>query len=236
MESVASGSTTSSSPIPFDDSDNLASDLQPAPLRLPQRQTNSNLDGSNSIEEERTEDNTSTSTIHRSSPLPKPHITKTISQRRAPAPKLGPLVSKFEILDAVSNVDTDSLAKPKPSAIPRAQGVLKRQDRTTDSLQRTDSIDRYTAVVYSADISPKQIASPPPTGKGSRLPVSALFKTTMGEDVGPGANSPTKGGNASFKGNLSLEYQAPSIERRKDDKIEHGPSRVIPSQTSKRPG
>ncbi|KAI1408339.1 hypothetical protein F5Y13DRAFT_194420 [Hypoxylon sp. FL1857] len=187
MASDTLSSTTSSSPTPSEDSDDLTLELQPAPLRLPRRNLISNLDGSNSVDREQTptvadRESTSTSTARRDSPSPPPQATipKVPSQRRPPAPKLGTLVSKFEILDALNNAEVTSVPKARPSAIPRAQGALRGKRGAIESPQQTTTVEKRDDTGYSSDVSPRQVASPPPRATRSKLPVSTTFKTTTG--------------------------------------------------------
>ncbi|KAL7623544.1 hypothetical protein AAE478_007227 [Parahypoxylon ruwenzoriense] len=193
MAFITPSSTVSSSPIPFEDSDSLNTDLQPAPLRLPQRKPDINFDGSASNAstsqlQASTEKSSSTSTIRPLSPLLPPTIAKTPSQRRTTAAKLGPLVSKFEILDAVNNADTsprhqpNSLFRARPSAIPRAQVGLRQHGQPPEAPQRTTTpMGRTTFTRHSPRPSPRQVGSPPLSGMRSKLPVSKIYKT-MGDD------------------------------------------------------
>ncbi|KAI0846998.1 hypothetical protein F5Y00DRAFT_271468 [Daldinia vernicosa] len=182
MASTISSSTTSSSPVSFQDPEDLTIELQPAPLRLPRRKTVPNLDGTNSATEEQISvigGNDSTLTAHRESINPPP-ITKSLSQRRAPAHKLGPLVSKFETLDAVKNADTISPLDSKPGAIPRVQRPL-RHSRASESLQSIAS-EKYSTPANSLDVPPRRVESPPPFSNRPKLPVKTVPKKASVED------------------------------------------------------
>ncbi|KAI2468013.1 hypothetical protein F4781DRAFT_422980 [Annulohypoxylon bovei var. microspora] len=191
MASVSTSSTTSSSSI-SGDSDDLSLDLQPAPLRLLRHRTGTNLDGSKSVGQEQmsaADDDPSADpsalAVHidedSTRPPPRPAVAKAPSQRRPPAPKLGSLVSKFEILDAVNSAEASSPLRPKPSGIPRVQATLGRRGDASEALQKIASRDKHSAAGNSADVSPRQVVSPPPAGSRSKLPVSTLFKPMTGE-------------------------------------------------------
>ncbi|KAI1372579.1 hypothetical protein F4677DRAFT_462904 [Hypoxylon crocopeplum] len=245
MASATLSSTASSTPIPFEDPEPLALELQPPPLRLPQRKPDANFDGSNSLhnlDSSSIEDPFISTTPPLSlDPPPQSAITKALSQRRAPAPKLGSLVSKFEILDAVSSADTSSLPKTRPSAIPRAQGVLRQQSRATEPPQQITSTDKHSAARYS-NISPRQVASPPPTSSRSKLPVSTLFKSTTVNadadvDVEDSHLSQRKDEETSTKEReQELDSQISPSRWLKDDDPDQAPSHSITSQTGRHPG
>ncbi|OTB02774.1 hypothetical protein M426DRAFT_264225 [Hypoxylon sp. CI-4A] len=183
MASITSSSTTSSSPVPSDDPDDLTLDLQPAPLRLPPRKIDANFDGSSSmnLDQLSTEDEGSTSTINRGShiSLPQPSTTNARSQRRVPAPKLGSLVSKFETLGAATNDEPSSILGTKPSAISLPHIPLRRQDKSVDSSQHVSPVSQRDASRYSPDVSPRQ--SPAPFAR-SKPQESASLKNIARED------------------------------------------------------
>ncbi|KAI0109330.1 hypothetical protein F4776DRAFT_674874 [Hypoxylon sp. NC0597] len=232
----------SSSPIPFEDPDDLTLNLQPAPLRLPQRKIEANLDGSNSVDREQmstVEDDTSIPHIRRDSLSSRPPaaITKAPSQRRPPAPKLGPLVSKFEILDALNNAGTISLPKAKPSAIPRAQGAPKRKGAPVESLHQIVTEESQHDAGCSSDVSPRQVASPPPKVNKSKLPVSTLFKATGEDDVQVLHRHDREEGNVSSeKRQNHPERQVLPTSGLKDGGLGQTTSHDTTSQTHKRPG
>ncbi|KAI1455552.1 hypothetical protein F4805DRAFT_476614 [Annulohypoxylon moriforme] len=179
MASVSRSSTMSSSIS--EDSHDLSLELQPAPLRLPRRKKEGDFDGSKSMDQEQistVEDDSSRAAIHQDSipPLPEPVITKIPSQRRPPAPKLGSLVSKFEILDAVNSTESTSASKFKPSGIPRGQTTAGKIGSASEPSKKIASIVKHSATEDPADVSPKQVVSPPLIGNKSKLPVSTLFK------------------------------------------------------------
>ncbi|KAI1482981.1 hypothetical protein F4774DRAFT_427440 [Daldinia eschscholtzii] len=193
-----SRSATSSSPVSFQDLDDLTLELQPAPLRLPRRRTDPDLDGANSLKEEHTSmigDDDSTPTLCRKSPSPPPQTAraKNLSQRRAPAPKLGSLVSKFEILNAVNNAEADLSSIAKSTAVPRVQRPL-RHSRASESLQSIAS-DKHWTTANSSNDPPRRMNSPPLYSDGSKLPMRALSKKAPTEDiidVGPGSRRVVK--------------------------------------------
>ncbi|KAI0108071.1 hypothetical protein F4814DRAFT_454938 [Daldinia grandis] len=179
MASTISSSSTSSSPVSFQDPEDLTIELQPAPLRLPRRRTDPDLDGTNSVAEEQTsimDGNDSFLTAHRETTSPPP-IAKSLSQRRAPAPKLGSLVTKFETLDAVNNADTISPPDSKPGATPRVQRPL-RHSRASESLQSI-ALEKYSTTAISSDVPPRQVEPPPPFSNRSKLST----KTGMGNSA-----------------------------------------------------
>ncbi|OTA70771.1 hypothetical protein K449DRAFT_442506 [Hypoxylon sp. EC38] len=244
MASNTQSSTMSSSPIPSEHPDDLTLDLQPAPLRLPQRKIEANLDGSNSVDREQmsiVEDDTSIPHIRQDGPSSPPQaaIAKAPSQRRPPAPKLGSLVSKFEILDALNSAETTSLLKAKPSTIPRAQGALRRKGVPVESLHQIAAEENHNDVVYSSDVSPRQVASPLPRLNKSKLPVSMSSKATRGEgDVQAGLHLHDREGS-----NVSSDKREKHSERQvlptlglKDEGLKQTTSYDITSQTPKRPG
>ncbi|KAI8964304.1 hypothetical protein F5Y11DRAFT_364097 [Daldinia sp. FL1419] len=161
ITSSALSSSTSSSSVSFQDPEDLASELQPAPLRLPRRRTDPNLDGTSYADEGRTSGKTggdSSSTAVQESVI-SPPIVKSLSQRRAPAPKLESLVSRFETLDAVSNSEPDS-SSSKPTVMPQAQKRL-RHSRASESLQSIAS-GKHGAMAGSLDDLPGRAKSPDP--------------------------------------------------------------------------
>ncbi|KAI1655501.1 hypothetical protein F4813DRAFT_398117 [Daldinia decipiens] len=182
MASTIASYTTSSSPVSFQDPEDLTIELQPAPLRLPRRRTDPNLDGTNSAAEEQmsiVDGNNSTPTARRESISPPP-IPKSLSQRRAPAHKLGPLVSKFETLDAVNTADTISPLDSKPVAIPRVQRPL-RHSRASESLQSIAS-EKYSTPANSLDVLPRRDEPPLPFSNRPKLPIKAILKKPSVED------------------------------------------------------
>ncbi|KAI1404260.1 hypothetical protein F4819DRAFT_150115 [Hypoxylon fuscum] len=237
--SVASSSISS---ICLDDHhDPFTLDLQPPPLRIPHRKTDASFDGSASPDQQQTsrvinDPFTSPSAHHENfGHPPQPEITKTASQRRLPAPKLGPLVSKFEILDAVNNVEASPPPNVKPSGIPRAQGTLKGHGGSEGRRQQMTSFNRYRVDEY-ADVSPRQVASPPPSS-GSKLPVSNLFKTTT-DDAKVGSRRSSKAEEkapARGKDWPLVNYASP-IRGLKDSSHDHSPSHGTASQIGSRPG
>ncbi|KAI1136254.1 hypothetical protein F5Y05DRAFT_115937 [Hypoxylon sp. FL0543] len=243
MSSDTLSSTTSSSPTPFDDPDDLTRDLQPAPLRLPQRKFDDAFDGSNSIDQEQVFPEgvgASTSTIRRDSPSPplRATLVKALSQRRPPAPKLGTLVSKFEILDALNNVETSSSSEVKARAIPQAQGPLRRKGGPVQAMQQIAAAEGHDDAGHSSDISPRQIASPPPRVNKSKLPVSTLSKATTREDyIRTGFRHHGRKGNDSSEGiERHLESQVVSTSELAGDNDGQATSHNTTSQTSKPPG
>ncbi|KAI1448916.1 hypothetical protein F5Y02DRAFT_414915 [Annulohypoxylon stygium] len=185
-------SSTSSSCIKHSRGSSL--ELQPAPLRLPSRKVDANFDGSKSEDQKDI------------SPEP---IVKAPSQRRLPAPKLGSLVSKFEILDAVNNVENSFASRSKESKIPRTQKGLGASLRTT-------SADKSSSIEESGYVSPSQAVSPPLRGK-SKLPVSTLWKPAVGVS------------------RLCKESSVTAVEE-KQKLSKNGLSREISSKTKRPPG
>ncbi|KAI1806117.1 hypothetical protein F4811DRAFT_569657 [Daldinia bambusicola] len=176
----------SSSPVSFQDPDDLTLDLQPAPLRLPRRRTDPDLDGTNSLKEEHTSmvgDDNSTPTVRRKSPSPPPRraIARPLSQRRAPAPKLGSLVSKFEVLDSVNNVDADLSPIPMPTSTSRIQRPL-RHSRASESLQSIAS-DKYWTTANSLNMPPRRVDSPPLHSDNSIPLIKTISKKPSTEDI-----------------------------------------------------
>ncbi|KAI1086459.1 hypothetical protein F5B19DRAFT_140790 [Rostrohypoxylon terebratum] len=132
-------------------------ELQPAPLRLPPQKLDADFDGSKSGDKEEI------------SPRP---IVKAPSRRRLPAPKLGSLVSKFEILDAVNNAENNCASREQNSGIPRTR-------QTLGTSPRTAFVDKSSPVEEPGYVSPRQTVSPPLRGE-SKLPVSTLRKPGAG--------------------------------------------------------
>ncbi|KAI2602537.1 hypothetical protein GGR54DRAFT_653857 [Hypoxylon sp. NC1633] len=183
-------SSACSSAVPFGEPDPSTVDLQPPPLRLPRREIVVSFDGANSISSRdmSSAEDPFTSSSHQDSldPPPKPAICKASSQHRTAAPKLESLVSKFEILDTVNNVEVSSSPKPRLSAIPTDQGPVKRhiQRRPSESCRQTASKDKHGTAANFSDVSPRQVPSPPPTINKSKFLVSTLSKgATQETDV-----------------------------------------------------
>ncbi|KAI6086812.1 hypothetical protein F4821DRAFT_122328 [Hypoxylon rubiginosum] len=185
MASVTLSSMMRSSPISFQDHDPLTLDLQPPPLRLPQRKVDPTFDGSASVHQEQTSeepDDPFTSTTHSgpSTPPPHPVNTNVLSQNRTAAPKLDSLVSKFEILDAVNSAETSLSFKPKHNGIPGIQRASTRPNRSAESLRPvTSTVHTYGAARSSLDFPPRQVVSPPPSPIKSGPPVGTPLKSKL---------------------------------------------------------
>ncbi|KAI1761936.1 hypothetical protein GGR53DRAFT_468792 [Hypoxylon sp. FL1150] len=131
MASVTLSSVTSSSPISFQDHDPLTLELQPPPLRLPQRKIDAAFDGSYSVNQERISEEpedpfTSTTHLRPSTPSSQPVNSNVSSQNRTVAPKLDSLVSKFEILDAVNTAEASPSFKHRPKVSDQAKANADR--------------------------------------------------------------------------------------------------------------
>ncbi|KAI0880712.1 uncharacterized protein GGS22DRAFT_197436 [Annulohypoxylon maeteangense] len=242
MASVGPSPTTSSSSI-SEDSHDLSLELQPAPLRLPRRRTDANFDGSNSVDHEHTsttEDDLTDTVIHKDI-IPHPPqaaITKAPSQCRPPAPKLGSLVSKFEILDAVNSTESISAFKIKPNGIPRGQATLVKTGSSSKESKNTTFIQNHNLAKNPADLSPRQIVSPPPIGNRSKLPVSTLFKSMIG-DHSPEAVSRSQKKDkeiASAEGEKRPPKKQDSPTRDSQDDYSNDLSHDTNSQAGRRPG
>ncbi|KAI1204459.1 uncharacterized protein F4807DRAFT_465693 [Annulohypoxylon truncatum] len=243
MASSSLSSTTSSSSISKDSHD-LSLELQPAPLRLPSRKADANFDGSKSVDKEHmsaAEEDSSTVAIRKeiTPPPPEPTVTNATSQRRPTAPKLGSLVSKFEILDAVNNVESSYAFKSKPSGIPRGQTTTGKGGVASEALQKIDSINKQGVTEKSADVSPRQVMSPPPAGNKSKLPVSTLSKPVVGNhssEAVPRLHKNIEGISAAEEKGKSVEKQYSSSRDSADDDPHVAPSRGTSSRTRGRPG
>ncbi|KAI1631123.1 hypothetical protein F4809DRAFT_658525 [Biscogniauxia mediterranea] len=145
-------------------------DLLPAPLRIPQRKMDNISDD---VEEPGKEvlDNlreTSSSNLHhqpeKQAPQPPPILT--MAQRRGTGSKLGSLVSKFEIMDAVNSTEARSSVNPKASVRLKRNLHLEAMDKSLPSPGENS--------LSSGDpsgISPHQSIAPI-TPKRSMLPIS----------------------------------------------------------------
>ncbi|KAI1389313.1 uncharacterized protein F4822DRAFT_196662 [Hypoxylon trugodes] len=247
MASFISSSPSNSSPTPFEEPDELTLDLQPAPLRLPRRNIPTTFDGAGSVDQDQDQETTSTTendsstsacTVRRGSPS-LPHqsvIARDLSQRRPPAPKLGSLVSKFENLDAVRNTEAGPSSEAKPSTIPRVQRKSTRQDSQVECPEQVTPMDRGDATRNPEDLSPRQVASPPPLDARSKVPVDTVSKIKARGDEEIDTHA-SKGVERTLptQGQVSQNQTLP-LRNTKDDGIDHISSRSIPSQKGKHPG
>ncbi|KAI1770647.1 hypothetical protein F4818DRAFT_446061 [Hypoxylon cercidicola] len=241
MSSVTPSSMASSSPISFPH-DPLTLELQPPPLRLPQRKIDATFDGSASVHQKQIsgisdDPFTSTTNPGRSSPSPQPATTKILSQNRT-APRLDSLVSKFEILDAVNSVEISPSFKPRINAIPRVQGVLIRPNGPTESSQQVpfSEADKHNAARNSSDFSPRQVASPPPSSTKSRLPASTPLKAKVDEDNADTIHRAENTEGASAEGITHPPTSRISpIRRLEDDDPETDPRHSTTSRAGRRP-
>ncbi|XXH03293.1 hypothetical protein Hte_009691 [Hypoxylon texense] len=242
MASVSLSSLASSSPISFQDHDPLTLELQPPPLRLPQRKAGPGFDGSASVYQKQTSevsDDPFTSTIHsgRSSPSPQPATTKISSQYRATAPKLDSLVSKFEILDAVNSAEVSPSFGHMPSTTPRFHGSPVRPGRPAEPSQQVpSSIDRHGATRNYFDLSPRQDASPPPSTTKSRLPVSTPLKPKVEENADTDLYRLDNAVDVSVRGGQPPTNRTLPIQRLDSNGFGNEPTHGITSRADRRPG
>ncbi|KAI1079775.1 hypothetical protein F5B20DRAFT_580929 [Whalleya microplaca] len=177
-------SSVQNSPVHSRTLDVATTDLQPAPLRLPQRKSEAGSDGAISkdqlLSSELEVADTST---------PQRTVTKTPSQGRIATSRLGSLVSKFEVLDAVKSTENGH-SQPvglahgaKPSGIPRSSVGLE-HILPVEVLGRSSSfVEDSSATAYSPNISPKQTPSLLASDKKSMLPVSTRLRSMTADEI-----------------------------------------------------
>ncbi|KAI0470727.1 hypothetical protein GGR56DRAFT_143096 [Xylariaceae sp. FL0804] len=170
-------------------------DLLPAPLRILPRKTELETERSECSPEQPDPDTTATlsSTSDRGTsapPSPSP-LTRALSQRRPAAPKLGSLVSKFEILDAVNSTGacppspSKSFGKAKSNATPQTSGGLKPNPQSDQKTPSSVAFDTSTTTGNSSDVSPRHVRTPVSgESRKSMLPVSTRMKTNRPGDSG----------------------------------------------------
>jgi hypothetical protein len=165
-----------SSPVRFD---SAAPNLRPEPLRLPLIKIRTAIgDGNHADAPPRHPIGYDTSNKARDEAISTIHHTAS-SELRSKASKLGPLVSKFEILDAVCNVDTSCSRAPRLSVLqPAMQRGLVTGSPSNDLVterhidQPPLSCARLSTAVGPTDLLPKQATVLTTPGKRSQLPTS----------------------------------------------------------------
>jgi hypothetical protein len=186
-----------SSPVRFDSADITAADLdlRPQPLRiLPHKSKTSSGDSDASALPESAIPNDSlsqdTGKPHAASP-PRHDPTELSSRLRAKTSRLGLLVSKFEILDAVNNADTDLSRIPQPSKNkPTSQARAPAESMNSCVViprravhRSTYSAEESSSGYYSPHMPPRHVKLPEPHITRSRLPVGTRCKTTAKDDT-----------------------------------------------------
>lgn len=113
--------------------------------------------------------------------------TSTVGRSRSQTSKLGSLVSKFEILDAVNNANTESSRIPVG---PMSRRAIESERSGRASLghparshkvnkQPTLSDARSSFDDDSAELSPRKVKPPKPAARSSRLPTSTHVKSEV---------------------------------------------------------
>ncbi|KAI5920981.1 hypothetical protein F4810DRAFT_712997 [Camillea tinctor] len=160
-----------------------ANDLLPAPLRIPQRKTDSISDdveqSGHEIVDNLGEPSISTSHHQLTSQAPQPPPIHTTAPRRSAGSKLGSLVSKFEIMDAVNSAEARS--NVNPGASPRSKREVVNQSLPSPVGNLPFSED-------TSETSPPHRAAPI-TPKRSMIPISIRSKEAASHQLG--ASSPT---------------------------------------------
>ncbi|KAI1879306.1 hypothetical protein JX265_002260 [Neoarthrinium moseri] len=193
MASTAtSRSSVPSSPVRFDSPTPAA--LRPQPLRIPQNGSTRrrvSVDGSGVAQSEPpAELGQHSFQDERHTGQAKSIATQSSVGLRNKTSKLGSLVSKFEILDAMNNAGLDSYGIPRlskinletgPRAVARAPTSPVSLPRET-ILQSTPSLEKSSASDESSNLSPRQVRLPKATSAPrSRLPIGTRLKTVTSD-------------------------------------------------------
>ncbi|KAI0121009.1 hypothetical protein BJ170DRAFT_600334 [Xylariales sp. AK1849] len=185
--SATSHGSVPSSPVHFDSPDPAIVDLRPPPLRISHHKTKTGTDDNVSHNTAASEDCPQSSAKRQCTPL-NSAVSEPVSRLRTKTSKLGSLVSKFEILDAVSNADTDSSRIPriskgksssKPSVVSQSTG--RRTALPQGAWQRSTTSQEESS--DSSDLSPQEVQLPIATARRSKLPVRTRLGTATTEDA-----------------------------------------------------
>lgn len=180
-----------SSPVHFDSPN---TDLRPRPLRLPPSKAKTALDDNHRAEDV---SHPFPGPVGDGGPSrageeePSPAMSETASlQLRSKTSKLGSLVSRFEILDAVSNADMSSSCVPRPSWNQSATqpaivtrlppGKLVTQTRIQSP---TPSQEKSNPVSDSSELSPRQLGMPKLLAERSQPPTGTRVQTGIEEET-----------------------------------------------------
>ncbi|KAK0644094.1 hypothetical protein B0T16DRAFT_460178 [Cercophora newfieldiana] len=209
-------STGPSTPKPHQDRDFSDSQLKPAPLRLSRKSQSSNEDVFNSAAlppsiEDASQRGISTTdgpgtpptllTPTRINQLPILELTPPPA--RQPAPSLAPIVSRYEVLEAISHIDSRALSGPSS---PRRHPRTPTQARPSPLSSKPQSLFREES----------------PFRKLPRLAVPTSDRKSAGSDYYTQVSPTTITSPASLKGRLrSVAQKGKSpAERRKDTSIQ----------------
>ncbi|ORY56382.1 uncharacterized protein BCR38DRAFT_490679 [Pseudomassariella vexata] len=225
-----------SSPVRFDSPPPPVAtpSLRPAPLRIPERKPRMSIgddedavaavDGPGQGRDASRSRNPSDGTTRRrhfTPPKPRFAVTDVSSQRRPTALKLGKLVSKFEILDAVNNANADSSRIPRPSqshvfvrtGFHRPPDVSQRAKQ-----QSTSSGEKSSTADDSLNLTPRQMPAPRVPERRSMLPVGTCLRTATTDDSS-GSNAETRSNAWTASSDVSPRTQTP---RGRNAKMDNG--------------
>lgn len=186
----ATQSPTASSPVRLPSRDNTTPSLRPAPLRVPDRKNRNACNDHESHKGDNREGQTDPAiSAARKTCATSPRQlawTEPSSQRRFTTSKFGSLVSKFEILDAVNNADTEAShllrASSTRAAVQRGSklGATRGQPLASRRVmpQSNSSIEKSSKMAESSEVSPRQIDSPNMSSGPPPLPTSIPLETS----------------------------------------------------------
>ncbi|KAI1500306.1 hypothetical protein F5X99DRAFT_410157 [Biscogniauxia marginata] len=158
-------------------------DLRPAPLRIPQRKTETSTDDAEDLSTDFAghSGEASIPTFHhqRMSHVPRLLSVRTVARGRATGSKLGSLVSRFEILDTVNGAESRSSHNTgdphdaRSIAVPIPSGGLKR-NLQLEAMEQSlpSSMEKSQSSGRSTGISPRRGLTPATPERRSMLPIS----------------------------------------------------------------